>query len=165
MKTEFRKATLPREIRSLMTFDRKVFSASDLFPAEYWKACESWWMVIDGVKVGCCAFERRTDLRKGSLYLASTGILPSYRGRGLGQLLKSWQIAYAHTHGFTRILTHARERNEAIIALNTKFGFRTIRTAPRYYTDPEDAAVVMELRLKRAGKSRKTTDKTRKKAD
>src|SRR5882757_8029965 len=36
MKTEFRKAVLPQELRSLMVFDRKVFSDADIFPALYW---------------------------------------------------------------------------------------------------------------------------------
>ena len=87
MYTEFRKANLPDELRSLMAFDRKVFPISDLFDADYWKRCESYWMLVNGKKVGCCAFEKHLDLqedidadgvnprRKGSLYISTTGIL------------------------------------------------------------------------------------------
>ena len=35
-----------------MASDRKVFRPSDLFDATYWKTCESYWMIVDGIKVG-----------------------------------------------------------------------------------------------------------------
>jgi len=159
MRTEFRKAVLPREIRSLMAFDRKVFPRSDLFTADYWRSCVPYWMLVDGIKVGCCAFEEHVDFRddentdginpprKGSLYISTTGILPKFRGKGFGNLLKSWEVSYARYHGFRRIVTNTRSRNTAIIRLNRKFGFRIVRTTSGYYSDPGDATVVMELRL------------------
>ena len=61
MKTEFRKAELPRELRSLLAFDRRVFSKSDLFTSADWKDCESYWMLIDNQKVGCCAFVKHVE--------------------------------------------------------------------------------------------------------
>jgi ribosomal protein S18 acetylase RimI-like enzyme len=155
MKTEFRKARPAAEIRSLMAFDRKVFPPSDLFDADYWKACVVYWLIVDGVKVGCCAFEEHVDFQddlsdgnppqKGSLYIASTGILPKFQGQGLGTLLKSWQICYARHHGFKRIVTNTRSRNSAMLILNQEFGFRIIRTSRGYYSDPADSTVVMEL--------------------
>ncbi|PYT20905.1 MAG: hypothetical protein DMG57_40480 [Acidobacteria bacterium] len=160
MRTEFRRAILPREIRSLMAFDRKVFSSSDLFDAGTWKVFESYWMVVDGVKAGCCAFEAHADFQedihqgginprlKGSLYISTTGILPRFRGKGFGTLLKAWEISYARYHGFNCIVTNTRKRNVAMIKLNRKFGFRIIRTTPGYYSDPPDSTVVMELRLR-----------------
>jgi len=162
MRTEFRKAIVPREIRSLMAFDRKIFPRSDLFDAAYWRTCVSYWMFVDGIKAGCCAFEEHADFRddldpegvnpqrKGSLYICSTGLLPKFQGQGFGALLKSWELAYARYHGFSRVVTNMRSRNTAIIRLNQKFGFRIIRTTPGYYADPADATVVMELKLRPA---------------
>ena len=159
MKTGFRKAALPRDLRSLQAFDRKVFRKSDWFTADYWRICESYWLLVDDVKAGCCAFQKHVDFqediradglnppRPGTLYISSTGILPKFQGQGFGQLLKCWQIAYARRHGFTRIVANTRKRNAAMIALNRKFGFRIVRTSPRYYADPIDATVVMELAL------------------
>jgi GNAT superfamily N-acetyltransferase len=159
MKTEFRKANPAAEIRSLMAFDRKVFPLSDLFDADYWKACVVYWLIVDDVKAGCCAFEEHVDFQddlrtdgvnpplKDTLYIASTGILPKYQGQGLGTLLKSWQICYARHYSFKRIVTNTRGRNTAMIVLNQEFGFRIIRTTPRYYSDPSDATVVMEIRF------------------
>ncbi len=146
-------------MRSLLAFDRKVFRESDWFGAEYWSICDSYWMLVDNIKVGCCAFQTNVDFQedlrrdginprvKGSLYVGSTGILPKYQGMGFGQLLKCWEIAYARYHGFTRIVTNTRKGNASMIALNRKFAFHTVRTTPRYYRDPTDATVVMELVL------------------
>ena len=168
MKTEFRQAVLPQELRSLTAFDRKVFSAADAFPSSYWKECEAWWMLIGGVKAGCCAFQRDRDFKedlsenglnpvlRGSLYIATTGLLPRYQGRGLGPLLKAWQIAWARHHGFTRIVTNCRRSNKRMIALNTQFGFTILRTTPRYYAEPTEATVVMELLLPKSNRTHKT---------
>ena len=159
MTTGFRKARLPGELGSLMAFDRKVFPRSDLFDAAAWNACESYWMLVDGIKVGCCAFEKHVDFQddlsrespnprlQRSLYISSTGILPDFQGKGFGTLLKAWEVAYARRHGFTRIVTNTRKRNKHMIALNRKFGFRIIRTSPGYYSGPPDSTVVMELLL------------------
>src|SRR5437763_193894 len=113
MKTVFRKVRLPREIPALVEFDRRVFGPFDCFESAHWRFYESHWMLIDGEKAGCCAFEKHVDFSDddsspalvNSLYVASTGILPEFQGRGLGTLLKAWEIAYARSHGFTRIVT------------------------------------------------------------
>jgi ribosomal protein S18 acetylase RimI-like enzyme len=157
MKTQFRKALIPAEIGSLVRFDHKVFSPADWFDRDDWKTYENWWMIIDNRKVGCCAFKRHVDFeddlrhdgenptRRGSLYICSTGILPTFRRRGFGSLLKCWQISYARNHNFDRIVTNTRESNKAMIALNKKFGFKVLRTTPGYYGAPWEPTIVMEL--------------------
>ncbi len=85
-----------------------------------------------------------------SLYISTTGILPRFQGKGFGRLLKSWQIAYARHHGFTRIVTNYRASNRRMIELNREFGFRVIRRRKAiYYEDPDEPTVVMELKLPR----------------
>jgi len=145
--TEFRRAVLPAELRNLQAFDKKVFPRADVFPAEYWNQCEPYWLLIDGVKAGCCAFDKNTQHSKGTLYVSTTGILPRFQRKGLGQLMKQWQIAYARRRGFTRIVTTTRKSNARMIALNRKFHFKTVRTIPRYYAGPTEPALVMELQL------------------
>lgn len=159
MLTEFRPADPDREMRSLLAFDRKVFQPSDRFHKDYWRTLDIYWMLAGGAKVGCCAFERHVDFRedvrddglnprlRGSLYIATTGILPRFQGRGFGRLLKAWEVSYAGYHGFHRIVTNTRKGNSAMIRLNRAFGFRILRTTPGYYDDPLEATVVMELRL------------------
>jgi ribosomal protein S18 acetylase RimI-like enzyme len=159
MTTEFRRAKLPDELRSLLAFDRKTFPAADVFPEESWRRMHSYWMLVDGRIAGCCAFQRHVDFEQdesgrnrpmeGSLYIASTGVLPRFQGQGLGRLMKCWQIAYAQRNGFTRIVTNTRGKNDHMIHLNERFGFRVVRVTPHYYSRPDDSTVVMELRLGR----------------
>jgi ribosomal protein S18 acetylase RimI-like enzyme len=40
-----------------------------------------------------------------------------------------------------------RESNTRIIRLNNKFGFTARELVPGYYSEPEEAAVVMDLKL------------------
>lgn len=152
---------MPAELRSLVIFDHKAFREyqGDWFDADYWKQCVPWWMIVNGKKVGCCAFEHNVDFRedlslsdenpfcRGSLYISSTGILPNSQGKGLGKLLKHWQLAYASYHGFTRIVTNHRESNRRIIRLNKSVGFKVARTTANYYENPTERVVVMELKL------------------
>jgi ribosomal protein S18 acetylase RimI-like enzyme len=157
MRTEFRRAILPKEIRGLVAFDHKVFRKADWFPRADWKLYKSYWMIVENKKVGCCAFQHNVDFeedpdkedppRRGSLFVSTTGVLPSVQRMGLGKLMKCWQISYARHHGFNRIVTNCRKSNRAIIGLNEKFGFKIIRTTPNYYEDPKEATVVMELKL------------------
>jgi len=161
MRTEFRKVKTADEIGSLVAFDRKVFSAVDRFSAEYWRRVQSYWMLIDDVKIGCCAFEKHVDFQQdqradgmnprlvGSLYIATTGILPRFQGCGFGRMLKCWQIAYAWQNKFNRIVTNTRKRNKPMIHLNRRFDFEVIRVTPNYYSQPADSTVVMELRINR----------------
>jgi|HubBroStandDraft_5_1064220.scaffolds.fasta_scaffold314638_2 ribosomal protein S18 acetylase RimI-like enzyme len=157
MKTEFRKAVLPLEIEGLLAFDRKVFPSADRFDRAYWSKCESYWLLVGNIKVGCCAFEKHIDFhgdsgeaphRKGSLYISTTGILPRFQKRGFGALLKSWEIAYARYHGFNRVITTCRKSNTHMIQLNRRFGFKKVRTVPYYYE--KESAVLMELLLDHA---------------
>jgi ribosomal protein S18 acetylase RimI-like enzyme len=165
MHVEFRKAVIPDEIPKLRAFDKKVFPKADLFSTREWREYESYWMIVDGTAVGCCAFQPNVDFRedkddsnpplKGSLYVTTTGILPDSQSTGLGRMLKCWQIAYAKYHGFNRIVTNNRKRNAKIISLNREFGFHIVRTTSGYYSDPNDATVVMERRLNRPRRDRK----------
>jgi ribosomal protein S18 acetylase RimI-like enzyme len=159
MHVEFNKAILPDEIPELRAFDRKVFRKADLFEKKEWMEYESYWMTVEGTKVGCCAFQPNVDFRedirkdsrnprrKGSLYITTTGVLPAFQRKGLGRMLKVWEVAHAKFHGFNRIVTNSRMSNAAIIGLNLSLGYRLIRLTPRYYTRPTEATVVMELRL------------------
>ncbi|MCX6623294.1 MAG: GNAT family N-acetyltransferase [Acidobacteria bacterium] len=162
MHTEFRRALVPKELRSLLMFDHKAFHEypGDWFHREDWETFEPWWLLVNNRKVGCCAFESHVDFQQdvredgenphlhGSLYIATTGILPAFRCLGFGTLLKSWQLSYARLHGFHRVVTNSREGNLPMIKLNRKFGFKVLRTTPGYYAGPPEPTVVMELRLR-----------------
>jgi len=151
MKIEFRQVILPGDLDALLDFDRRMFGSfpDDLFEPEEWGDLKSYWMYADGVKVGCCAFEQDCDYdqrpRPGCLYVASTGILPEFQGKGLGRKQKEWQIEYARNHGFSVIVTNMRESNVRIRRLNESVGFRLRCSEPHYYCEPDEPAVIMEL--------------------
>src|ERR1700730_4595421 len=108
MKTEFLRAVVPKEIRNLVIFDHKAFRdyPSDWFDRDDWEAYDPWWMIINNKKIGCCAFEPNVDFQedireygknprlRGSLYIVTTGILPSFQSVGFGGLLRRWQLLY-----------------------------------------------------------------------
>jgi ribosomal protein S18 acetylase RimI-like enzyme len=150
---EIRKAVIPDEIEALCDFDRKVFGSypEDLFSPEDWTELESYWLIVDGNIVGCLALKPDVDYDEnpspGSLYIESTGVLPQYQGQGFGTKMKEWQIEYARRHGFSRVVTNARQSNISSIRLNQKFGFRIREVASDYYSGPDESAVVMELEI------------------
>jgi ribosomal protein S18 acetylase RimI-like enzyme len=153
MNIEFRKVVIPDEIEALCTFDRLAFAEfqADLFEPEEWAEFESYWMIVDGEIVGCSAFVPDVDYdetpRIGSLWIASTGVVPGHRRKGYGKMLKEWQISYAKAHGFKVIVTNMRESNSPIIELNEKLGFTIREVSPGYYPDPVEDAVVMERKV------------------
>ena len=153
MSIEFRKVFVPDEIDALLAFDRQAFAdfPDDLFDAEDWAGFISHWMIVDGETVGCSAVVHDEDYdetsKPGSLWIASTGILPGHRRKGFGRLLKEWQISYAKEHKFKTIVTNMRQSNHPIIALNGKLGFTVREIAAGYYYDPDEDAIVMELQL------------------
>jgi len=153
LRTEFSKAIVPEEIDALCEFDRIVFGAypSDLFDKEDWAEYDSYWMTVDGKRIGCSAFAYDIDFdgtsRPNCLYIASTGILPEYQGRGFGSMQKQWQIDFAKHRHCKAIVTNMRQSNERMIRLNEKFGFTQRETSSGYYSHPDEAVLVMELRL------------------
>ncbi|HWZ42609.1 MAG TPA: GNAT family N-acetyltransferase [Candidatus Saccharimonadales bacterium] len=156
MSLEFRKVRIPEELPALCEFDRRTFHEypADLFSVETWEHLESWWLIADGEIVGCSAFLLHVDFddtrSPGTLHIMTTGVLPEYRNRGYGKAQKEWQIEYAREHGFKRIVTNSRQSNTRMIALNQKYGFKIKGLDPEYYSDPLEAAVVMERKVRTA---------------
>ena len=56
-------------------------------------------------------------------------------------------VEFAKQQGFQVIVTNTRESNLAMIHLNLKMGFQIRGSAPHFYIEPDEAAIVMELRL------------------
>jgi ribosomal protein S18 acetylase RimI-like enzyme len=144
MEVAFQRADVEAELRRLRDFDRKVFPAADVFPSSFWRECEVYWLLADGRRVGCCAFQEEGDRL---LAITTSGILPAWQGLGLGRLMKAWQVAFARRHGYRQIATECRAGNARMIRLNQSFGFQVTETMPAHYLDPEEDGVRMELRL------------------
>jgi GNAT superfamily N-acetyltransferase len=141
----------------LCVLDSKIFLPADCFDdPEMWKEYITFWIVADEQVVGSIALGQNLEFggdwgtdkpSPGCVYLASTGILPEFQRKGIGNFVKQWEIDWARSHGFTRISTHCRKSNAGSLRLNTKFGFRVIGEVADYYEDPVEPTIVMELVL------------------
>lgn len=66
---------------------------------------------------------KRSDGDPDLLHQQLTAVLPPYRGQGIAVALKVATIAYARERGYQVIRTFNSSRNEAMLAINARFGF------------------------------------------
>lgn len=79
--------------------------------------------------------------------LESVGVAPAARRSGLGRSLSATVIAWGRERGATEVTLEVRAANAAAIALYIQLGFREIAQRARYYSAPEDDAILMRLTL------------------
>lgn len=147
----------PEEIEFLCELDGKIFGDDGFTTPELWEGLEIFFIIVGLTIVGSIALRHNSDVSEsyeaeypyltGSLYIVSTGILPHWQERGIGKAAKVWQLHYARSREFSRIVTNTRKSNVRSIRLNQKFGLQIIRTIPDYYEEPTEDAVVLELVL------------------
>lgn len=97
---------------------------------------------LAGRMVGFIAGDIR-DHEKTS-WIATIGVLPEYRGQGLGKRLLEACESKLPTD---RIRLCVRISNEGAIQLYRQNGYGTLTTWTRYYEDGEDALVMEKIRL------------------
>lgn len=76
-----------------------------------------------GTAVGCCSARRESE---DTLRIAITGVLPAYRRRGIGRLLKLRLHAWAKAHGISEIHTSNTVPNKPMLALNDALGYAIV---------------------------------------
>ena len=82
---------------------------------------DAYFVALDGARyigVSCVLREGADALRSGI-----TGVLPAYRRRGIGRLLKLRVHAWARANGFSEIHTTTSRENIALLALNDDLGY------------------------------------------
>ena len=78
-------------------------------------------IALDGARyVGLCSLRRESE---DTLRIGLTGVLPAYRRRGIGRLLKLRAHAWARAHGFREIHTTTTKASAAMLALNDALGY------------------------------------------
>jgi GNAT superfamily N-acetyltransferase len=78
-------------------------------------------VALDGARyVGVSAVRRDGE---DTLRIGITGVLPAYRRRGIGRLLKLRVHAWGRAHGFREIHTNTTKTNAAMLALNDSLGY------------------------------------------
>ncbi len=156
MSIEIKRAA-PKWAPQLAELDKKIFSDADWFDEDQWHQFSAYWVYVNGVTAGSVALcfnrgwwrleDEFPPHEPGSLYIASTGLLPEFRGQGYGTVIKRWQIEFARMNDYQRIVSNCRASNAASVALNKKFGFELIDSIQDYYHDPNENAFVLELVL------------------
>ena len=79
--------------------------------------------------------------------LESVAVAPPARRRGIGRALCLAVIAWCRDSGAAGIALEVRAGSPAPIALYRSLGFKDAGRRPRYYSDPPDAALLMQLTL------------------
>jgi ribosomal-protein-alanine N-acetyltransferase len=93
---------------------------------------------VDGCLAGFVVGELRPD--QNAAWIASLGVLPEYRCRGIASaLLRACEDAMH----YTRLRLSLRRENEAAMRLYSKHGYYQVGVWRGYYHDKEDA-IVME---------------------
>ena len=80
-------------------------------------------------------------------HLASLAVEPSWRRRGLATRLLESILEKARRRGCTACRLEVRPSNKAARSLYEKLGFEAAGEMPRFYTDPEEAALRLRRRI------------------
>jgi len=76
-------------------------------------------------------------------HVTNIGVLPEFRGFGLGELLMTTLIATSKKLGVTRMTLEVRKSNYIAQNLYTKLGFKPCGIRREYYMDDKEDAVIM----------------------
>lgn len=79
------------------------------------------------------------------LRLMNLAVQASMRRRGIGRALVTEAIRQGLTHTATRAVLEVRASNESARSLYLLMGFTEIGRRPRYYSNPDEDAVLMEM--------------------
>jgi ribosomal-protein-alanine acetyltransferase len=97
--------------------------------------------VADDHMVGFIAGDLRSS--EHMAWIATVGVLPEYRGRGVGTALMK---ACEEQLGIQTIRLSVRVSNERAVRLYQRLGYQRVGLWPNYYLDGEDAVVMEKQR-------------------
>ena len=76
-------------------------------------------------------------------YITNVAVAPSARRRGAGRALIEGLIEKGRERRLSFWTLEVRESNAPAISLYSAFGFEVVGKRPRFYRDPEEAAILM----------------------
>lgn len=76
-------------------------------------------------------------------HVKDVAVHPDARGAGLGHTIVSRGLGVLRTQGVQSAKLEVRRSNDGAISLYRDFDFEYLRTLPRYYSDGEDAFVMV----------------------
>lgn len=81
----------------------------------------------------------------GESDIINVGVLPKYRGLGIGNELLSYMIDDCKKNGVTCVHLEVRKSNNVAISLYEKFGFIATGVSKNHYKDPAEDAIRMTV--------------------
>lgn len=78
-------------------------------------------------------------------HLLNIAVDPAFRRHGFGKYLLEYALAYARRLGANRVELEVRTGNDAAITLYQKFGFEIKELLFGYYSDGEDAYLMVKI--------------------
>ncbi len=101
-------------------------------------------VATDGAKiVGYIVADMIPNHGRALGHVKDIAVHPSRRGEGIGRELLKQALSGLRARGTHSVKLEVRASNEPAISLYRDFGFRYLRTIPRYYGDGEDALVMI----------------------
>ncbi len=76
-------------------------------------------------------------------HILNVAVDPAFRRQGLGQRLLEYALEYSRKLGASRVELEVRTGNETAIALYQKYGFEIRELLPCYYSNGEDAFLMV----------------------
>lgn len=83
--------------------------------------------VANGVVVGTTFLQ--SDHASGRAASGGTGVIPAFRGKGIGLLMKRYSLSRAAAAGITWAITQNDETNAPMLAINARLGYRPFSVA------------------------------------
>lgn len=80
-------------------------------------------------------------------HVTNVGVLPEYRGEGIGELIMRSLIAIARNRGAEKMTLEVRKSNYVAQNLYSKLGFEPRGIRRGYYVDNKEDAIIMWLDL------------------
>ncbi len=77
-------------------------------------------------------------------HILNIAVDPAFRGQGLGKRLLEYALQYCRRLGADQVELEVRTDNEIAIALYQKYGFEIRELLPCYYSNGEDAFVMVK---------------------
>jgi len=143
---------ITEDLGRIMSIEKRIFKPSEWYSPEFmaWLCdkCSDYSLVaihgdsLVGYVISCVE-------SIGRIHVVSLGVLPQYRGMGIGKALLCGSICLAGSSDADEIILEVRVSNEAAIKLYEKLGFRRMGIVKHYYSDGEDA-YLMGIRLDEA---------------
>jgi ribosomal-protein-alanine N-acetyltransferase len=135
----------PSEIEAILAVEHASFTnpwTREMYLAELQNAGVSYFYVArdeHGTVIGFCSFWRLVD----EVHINNLAVLPERRREGVGSALLARVLREGVRLGAARATLEVRRSNQAARHLYERFGFTVAGVRVRYYSNPEEDALVL----------------------